>query len=200
MKPILFNTPMVQAILKNRKFQTRRVIKYNFEKVYKSACFHGKWHETFRVGPSVLPADIVEWYVKEVAKPKYKVGDICYVRETWANPLNDFGGYIYKATCWDDVAATTKWHPSIHMPKEAARIFLRVTNVRVERVQDITEDDAKAEGVTYRQAIECNGWHPTYNDPDSGGCLKYRAGFQYLWESINRKRGYGWNKNPWVFV
>jgi hypothetical protein len=81
-----------------------------------------------------------------------------------------------------------KWRPSIHMPRWASRITLEVTDVRVERVQEISEEDAKTEGVT--PSIVGEWWDH----------LKYRAGFQTLWNSINEKRGFGWDENPWVWV
>lgn len=89
-----------------------------------------------------------------------------------------------------------RWFPSIHMPKWAARIWLEITDVRVDRVQDITEEQAKAEGVSLDMAYQCNGWGPTYNDPDSGGDPYYTGAFEYLWGSIYDN----WHQNPWVWV
>jgi len=206
MKPILFSTPMVKALLENRKFQTRRVIKYDFEKVYKAACFHGKWIETFRVGPSVIPAKVVEWYCKEGVKPKYQVGEILWARETtYKDDFDD--SFYYKADYTEreikdlfrnqDIKAT----PSIFMPKTAARIFLKVTNVRVERLQDITEEQAIEEGCT---GVKCNCQSYACTDCMNTGWLEPPSlEFMFLWESTIKKSEvdkYGWNANPWVFA
>lgn len=116
-------------------------------------------------------------------------GDILYVRETWAN-LNTLACpcYYYKASEDLPERALNAWKPSIHMPKDAARIFLRVTNVRVERLQDITEVQAQYEG--------CNSGMLT------GPCTA-RGQFENLWNSTIKKSDldrYGWNANPWVWV
>ena len=131
LKPILFNTEMVCALLEGRKTVTRRVVKPQPE---------GR--------PVPLPADSC-WPgyfaiqgTERVVRPPYQHGDVLYVRETWAkNPFG--GGYIYPT---EVAGAGQKWRPSIHMPRKAARIFLRVTSVWVERLQAITEQDAKDEG------------------------------------------------------
>ena len=115
----------------------------------------------------------------------HKVGDILYVRETWNyQPVRK--EYYFKT----DVAEADMlaWKPSIHMPKEAARIFLRVTGVRAERLQEITEADAKAEGVT----VVTN---------NSG--MMHRVNFKALWDSTIKKAdigSYSWAANPWVWV
>jgi hypothetical protein len=103
---------------------------------------------------------------------------------------------------WEPGQGPTRWRPSIFMPREAARIFLRVTNVRVERLQEITEDEARAEGINWLDdaCYENNRWSPTFNDPDSGGSPVFRDGFKALWDSLNLKRGYGWDTNCWVWV
>jgi hypothetical protein len=182
-KPILFNTEMVREILDGRKTVTRRVAKHSFDNLYKSACYYGKWNETYGKTP---PEYLVEWYIKIAARPKYAVGDILYVRETWAKAKN---GYFYKEV-WekDDIADITKWKPSIHMPKEAARILLRIADVRVERLQDITEEQAKAEGIC---VITNNSGY------------MHRSKFASLWNSTVPKKDldrYGWKANPWVWV
>ena len=141
---------------------------------------------------------------------QYQPGDVIYVRETWcALPVNEAGHmrghsvYYYKADAdlrpegWRG-----KWHPSIHMPKEAARIWLKVTDVRVERLQEITEDGAKAEGINEEWAR--SWWRPTYYDPDSGGYPKYKDTFAFeVWNNTIKKSDidrYGWYANPYVFV
>ncbi len=123
-KPILFNTEMVRAILGNRKRVTRRVIKPQPESKEDIIYKHPECGKYF-----LSPDD--DTCPETEIKSLYKVGDILYIRETW-HPIgpSDAHDYVYKA---DDPLGTDKWYPSIHMPKEAARIFLRVTDVRVER-------------------------------------------------------------------
>lgn len=190
-KPILFNTEMVRAILDGRKTCTRRLVRF-------------------------LPGENPQWtgYIGDglmlyngrnepcITKAPYQPGDILYVRETWQylyeldgneQIIEDTGKYYYAAT--DTISFNTyvdenglehehvPWKPSIHMPKEAARIWLKVTDVRVERLQDMTDDDAEAEG-----------------------CFDYTStalGFFYVWESTIKKSDidrYGWDANPWVWV
>jgi hypothetical protein len=142
-----------------------------------------------------------------LVKPKYQPGDILWVRETW---FENEECLLYKASKYENTKeyhgrngwVQIKWRPSIFMPREAARIFLRVTNVRVERLQEITEEDAIAEGISWldEACYSNNGWTPTLYDPDSGGSPVFRDGFTALWDSINAKRGYSWDTNPWVWV
>lgn len=171
MKPILFNTAMVQAILDGRKTVTRRVVKPQPTTVHggKKGCF-----------PLAFYFDCSHW-----VKPPYQVGDVLWVRETWAKIEdfeNNFGfdiddGLKYLFKCDDNGkahnsvdASVKRWRPSIHMPKEAARIFLKVTDVRVERLQDITEVQVVKEGVDPYDDNCCDeNWKPTFYDPDSGG-------------------------------
>ncbi|MCP9290027.1 hypothetical protein [Gracilimonas sediminicola] len=168
-RPILFSTEMVRAILDGRKTETRRVIKPPFT-VHANGYLtrSDKWGQ---FNPYPCP------YGKE--------GDLLYVRETWQK-IRGFNKaqFIYKA---DDSPIFKgegfKWKPSIHMPKEASRIWLKVKEVTVERVQDITEADC------YREGIELDN-HPR----------NVRSLFKELWNSINESRGYGWDKNPWVWV
>lgn len=175
-KPILFNTEMVRAILGGRKTCTRRVVKHNVEAVLNSS-YHMEHPETEDA-----------WLIKRLCRAPYDSGDILYVRETWGEGYED-GTYIYKA---DDKLAdhpmfekSSKmiYHPSIHMPKEAARIWLRVTNVRVERLQDITDNEAEAEGFTDYTSTA--------------------LGFAYTWDNTIKKSDldrYGWAANPWVWI
>jgi hypothetical protein len=158
-KPILFNTEMVRAILDGRKSCTRRVVKPQPTARYGAQCI----------------------------KPPYQSGDILYVRETWKRALN--GYYYYEDWQRDDIADITKWKPSIHMPKEAARIWLRVTDVRVERLQEITSEQIGREGVEVEYPHVLNG--------------EKRYAFSTLWNSTVKKSDvdrYGWNANPWVWV
>jgi hypothetical protein len=205
MKPIIFSTPMVQAILDGRKTQTRRVIKYDFESVYSAASQQGIMDKVCQYGE--LPSDAIEWYAKNIAKPKYQPGDVLWVRETFCevpyehNHVPIKGGYItipkyaYKADSERDY--TGIWKPSIHMPREAARIFLRVKTVRVERLQEITEEDAIAEGVGDPYDYQSPEY---YDQPHMRGLEINKSAFAGLWDSLNEKRGYGWRTNPWVWV
>ena len=187
-KPILFNTEMVRAILNGRKSCTRRILKggipFDEKAEYWNVLKKGEWS-----GPIC-----VEYFMKQGSP--YKPGDILYVRETWSLRF-DGEKCFYKADkntsreekClldYDDV----RWHPSIHMPKEAARIFLRVTNVRVERLQEITSEQICKEGVEVEEPYVLNGEEKRY-------------AFSNLWNSTIKKSDldrYGWDALPWVWV
>ncbi len=182
-KPILFNAEMVRAILDGRKTCTRRLVKF-------------------------LPGENSQWtgYIKDglmlyngrnepcIRKAPYQLGDILYVRETWM----DYSGLtMYKADCDKYKLESLNfagfgWHPSIHMPKEAARIWLKVVDVRVERLQEITAESALAEGTD--KYIHLNGKF------DENAIL---TSFMGIWNSIIKNSDldrYGWNANPWVWV
>ena len=190
MKPILFNTDMVRAILDGRKTVTRRVVKpqpqYDVEKA-KSA-----FDDIF---------DIVA-----ATNPPYQPGDILYVRETWSmisewtdvDPsVGMFDGYIYKAD-WSG-NSHPRWHPSIHMPREAARIFLKVTDVQVERLQESGKGwclEIEKEGI-------CTPQDPILYISDDAFHDALRKEMEKVWDStINPKDRdkYGWEANPWVWV
>lgn len=176
-KPILFNTEMVRAILDGRKSCTRRIVKPQPTARYGAQCI----------------------------KPPYQPGDILYVRETWApiypdKESNEVCGYIYKEDSLkeydkrypdgEDYQWGGKWHPSIHMPKEAARIWLKVKDVRVERLQEITSEQISREGVEVEYPHVLNGEEKRY-------------AFSALWNSTIKKSDidrYGWDANPWVWV
>ena len=178
MKPILFNGEMVRAILEGRKTQTRRVVKPQPEcSVFDEPQLH------WVCGKNGVWAD---GHGNQQKAPLGQPGDRLYVRETWAlfGPFNNGPGYRYRAD-GEPLCMSRGWRPSIHMPKEAARIFLEITAVRVERLQDISEEDAKAEG------CELVGWTEEMPMP---------AGFAGLWNSLNGKRGHSWESNPWVWV
>lgn len=193
--PILFNTDMVRAILDGRKTVTRRICKDANEYVVPDMSFFDTKKRTYAVHN----------YVDKEHTDKLSIvericsicpGDILYVRETWdylegwkiRDPAVD-GAYFYRAD--GDLRPTSwrgNWHPSIHMPREAARIWLKVTNVRVERLQDITEEQAQMEG--------CNSGLLT------GPCTA-RGQFENLWNPTIKKSDlarYGWDANPWVWV
>ena len=208
-KPILFNTEMVRAILNGRKTCTRRILKHDVESILNSP-YHKKH-------PEVEDRQIIS----KLCQPSYQPGDILYVRETFAwGPCWDcgldtepggcsnetdkiykekeYGCYMYRASCEDnEYPSADTWHPSIHMPKEAARIWLKVTDVKVERLQKITEEGAKAEG-----AIDNRGFiHSPENEYDR--IHTAREHFIEIWSSTIKKFDidrYGWDANPWVWV
>jgi len=198
MKPILFNTEMVRAILDGRKSCTRRIVKGFIPNnaVWGYTAFTPKGYISCR-------GTFADGYGEKFFKLPCKLGDILYVRETWKKAPN--GYYYYEDWQRNDIADVTKWKPSIHMPKEAARIWLKVTDVRVERLQEITEEQACMEGTNPwdEACYENNGWHPTLSDPDSGGEPNMVDGFHKLWNSTIKKSDldrYGWEANPYVFV
>ena len=131
-----------------------------------------------------------------------KPGDILYVRETWKKAPN--GYYYYESWQRNGVADITKWHPSIHMPKEAARIWLEVTNVRVERLKDMTDNDALKEGA---EGVRCNhaglGPHGCTDCMNTGWLEPPIVEFMQIWNSTIKKSDldrYGWDANPYVYV
>ena len=195
MKPILFSTPMVRAILAGRKTMTRRVEKdvtseYDYWGMEKD--FH-----VFGTHNNLYPA---------LVKPQYQFGDILWVRETWTiekpERINDWQ-YVYRADDEVPNGYIPSWRPSIFMPREAARIFLRVTDVRVERLQDIDNDDAIKEGCA-GAPCDClrlgRGWMGCESCMNTGWQEPPTVEFMQLWEHLNAKRGYGWDTNPWVWV
>lgn len=208
-KPILFNTEMVRAILDGRKTCTRRVIKpqpqsglcYTYAGGHKDCI--GKWTYPNREAHKLwgeeykLPENIKDEELSKRWNPPYHTDDILYVRETWSEGYED-GTYIYRA---DDKLAdlpTFKesskliYHPSIHMPKEAARIWLKVTDVRVERLQEISAESALAEGAD--KYIHTNG------GLDENMTI---TSFIGIWNSTIKKSDidrYGWDANPYVWI
>lgn len=169
MKPILFNTEMVRAILDDRKSVTRRVVKPGHLRVLDS-----QYHKEH---PEVPDKTLLE----KLCLPPYQPGDTLWVRETWNGDWCDH--YIYKADGGSakaaGYAAEPKWRPSIHMPREAARLFLRVKEVSVEKLREISALSAMDEGVT------------DWND------------FVRLWNTTIKSADlplYGWDANPWVWV
>mgnify|MGYP000226804986 CR=1 FL=1 len=205
-KPILFNTEMVRAILEGRKSCTRRINKDANEYTVPDMDFYNADRRTYAVHNYSDKEHKNKLSIAERTCPICP-GDVLYIRETWTE---ECGKYYYRADydsdyldpfetlsggypascrnhpgCDGCMATSTRihWHPSIHMPKEAARIWLKVTDVRVERLQDMTDDDAEAEG-----------------------CFDYTStalGFPDVWDSTIKKSdldSYGWDANPWVWV
>lgn len=205
-KPILFNTEMVKAIMEGRKTMTRRVIRYTMADVYDFACGLGKWHESY--DPHNPPQQLVDMYVRSIDKRPCEPGDILWVRETWCenkNPQSDnFGRYEYRADYTDALCQDLiTWRPSIHMPKEAARIFLRVKDVQVEQLQEITEEQAMQEGCSPGTVVITCDPMGVEVDPDEPQDWTAVEDFEYVWNSTIKpadKDRYGWNANPWVWV
>ena len=206
MKPIIFNSEMVRAILEGRKTQTRRAVKRR--NINPDAYGEPDWDEAWIDDSYDVPCLKVEYGGETVWRhfPKYSVGDILWVRETFWYCCDGCKSAVYKADnpemfkektfqigAQTLVRANAKWKPSIHMPLWAARIFLKVTKVRAERVQDIT-----CGGSMFRSDVQKEGC-PFDNDPAKLGDDEIEW-FSALWDSINKKRGYGWEVNPWVWV
>lgn len=215
-KPILFNTEMVRAILDGRKRCTRRLVSSRqFLGMLQDKCKNAAPDE-FLKGKRMMFKPYCDMTDAELIMTAYKApyqpGDILYVRETWM----DYAGLtMYKADC--DICrldildlAGFGWHPSIHMPKEAARIWLKVTDVRVERLQDITEAQTKEEGFLFTPpCLRITGENYCNIDGLCTSEIKYcdmreRELFgTVLWNSTISESDldrYGWDANPWVWV
>lgn len=217
-KPILFNTEMVSAILDGRKTVTRRVLKNQDENAY---TYDWNYMDGVKADVDLICDRNGEIYALANKPPCY-TGDILYVRETWCwCPCWDCGLNEPESGCADPTARMTfdhkkgeygcigykasfaeneqppgyeTWKPAIHMSKEAARIFLRVTDVRVERLQDMRYADCLAEGVRL---------NPIHEMDLSGAPLIAREKFAGVWDSTVKKSdldSYGWAANPWVWV
>ena len=197
-KPILFNTEMVRAILDGRKTCTRRICKDANECTVPDMEFYNADRRTYAVHNFADKEHTEQLSTAERTCP-ICTGDILYVRETWKEAPK--GYYYYEDWQRNDIADITKWKPSIHMPKEAARIWLKVTNVRVERLQEITDEQAKREGIQYD---ECPTGFTWKQETDMHNCYTTPIGaMQALWNSTIKKSDidrYGWDANPWVWV
>lgn len=191
-KPILFNTEMVRAILDGRKSCTRRIVKpQQIIVMLPDKCKNGAPEEFLKEKKLMFKpyCDMTDIELINTAyKAPYQPGDILYVRETWKKAPN--GYYYYEDWQRKDIADVTKWKPSIHMPKEAARIWLKVTDVRVERLKEITAEGIRNEGIS-SMAVHAG---------DMEIALKE---WENLWNSTIKKSdldSYGWEANPWVWV
>lgn len=206
MKPILFNTAMVQAILEGRKTTTRIINKDVYDVQYIDIdIYRGLWVYGTKMKCTSLR---MEQYIKEYSK--YQVGDILYVRETWCiHSMKNYEKnikFLYKARPQElnevsvsneryryliKFISNNRWQPSLFMPKEAARIFLRVKDVRVERLQDITDEGSKAEGSNVGI-----GFSEKMRETATDRFIK-------IWNSTVNKKDldkYGWDSNPYVWV
>jgi hypothetical protein len=209
-RPMLFSTPMVQAILEGRKTQTRRIVKfpkdYDGKYIYQNGIFGLKYSSNLfgEENPTV-----------QRLYPKMELGNIIWVRETWQQEceylqiaggnwsnayLNATGNYIYKA---DDVSleeikhsvAFGKWKPSLFMPRSACRLFLEITDIKAERLQDISENDAIEEGIEFSSEF---GYKLYSKNSFFSKHLSATDSYMSLWESINGKDS--WQENPFVWV
>lgn len=207
-KPILFNTEMVKAILVDKKTMTRRIIKPQprFKLIYGNNV-QGKpvWRE-YSEEPLADP---------NIGSPlgyrhrcPWQVGDILWVRETFCyDDFDDGEKNVYHKADYTEKEVKElftdldmKWKPSIHMPRTAARLFLEVKGIRVERLQDITEEDAIDEGIVWTDE---GPLHAHYLNHDLNASLNFKTpkeAFSSLWDSIYAERGNGWDVNPFVWV
>lgn len=215
--PILFSTSMVQAIMVGRKRKTRRIINpqpiidqhsgFTFDGKHKKQYSVHNWQDQFLDDFSRWMPDDRLW-VRESWSPKYVKGCLNEFKFTYP----EICPWIYKA---DDPAAKTgyaahAWKPSIHMPKEASRIWLRVGNIKIEQLQDISSEDAIAEGfsclskdggLTYKYGIPDNDGLPGVDNigwPWQDWEVNPIKAFQTLWKKINGEES--WNENPWLWV
>jgi hypothetical protein len=224
-RPILFSGPMVRAILEGRKAQTRRVVKPQPIGDVRPATFAAGegdpvWLHDVQLGESMgdltygdgrtEPLQVTT--CKVLTCPYGKPGDLLWVRETWqgffcgtdsvipSSRIESVNGMsvAYKA---DDQSGCTTWRPSIHMPRWASRITLEVTEVRVERLQDISEEDAIAEGIKVQTGLlgESVYWDYLNNESRSPRLFSATDSYYTLWDSINGKT-HPWESNPFVWV
>lgn len=206
--PILFNTDMVRAILEGRKTVTRRICKDANELTVPDMSFYDAEKRTYAVHNY---ADKEHTEKLSVAERTCLIcpGDILYVRETWHKYKKRVGKgegchvaelYGYKASIANSEDANEPWKPSIHMPKEAARIWLKVNDVRVERLQDMSDDDCEKEGLE-NFCKKCSALFSNCDTCLNDGGIK--EDFKELWNSTIKKSDldrYGWDANPWVWV
>lgn len=202
--PILFSTPMVKALLEKRKTMTRRMVPPDMMEEY----YH--YDDMVRSVGKPEGASCSRSYEEEflMERSRWKPGDILWVRESFSNLNVDFTCspyWIFKADMdHPDQHGPVTWKPSIHMPKKLCRIFLEVTEVRVERLQDITEEDCLAEGSIERNH-RCNGGGYYEGGGEIWDCIcqnwldsPERLGFFDLWEDIHGPESL--TLNPWVWV
>lgn len=195
-RPIIFSSESVRAILEGRKTQTRRVVKYPVSIKQKSnagtfnhdpmVSHKGSWWKPAEWSPYGVPGDRL-WVREAFSYLLDCDGDTCGVHKyhaDCANPENT--KYVFSPFDgeFSGVAGNTSWKTALFMPRWASRLTLEIVSIRVERVQEITHSDAVAEGLTcYHENYQC-----AIDD------------YKDLWDSINAKRGYSWNSNPWVWV
>lgn len=221
--PIIFSSPMIRAILENRKTQTRRVAKLINQIAENHSGVRVWWKDgTVSMSREAMYTPSLREPFEGIACPYGVPGDRLWVRETWI-PVHhgsyevfdrkigfgDRPAIVYAADpgvgyheVWDNYKG--KWHPSIFQPRWASRITLEITEVRVQRVQEISEEDAIAEGVEkLGEFPNITPWKNYQLPSGSPGCMNFsiaRRSFNSLWDTINAKRGYGWESNPFCWV
>ncbi len=200
-RPILFGGPMIKAILECRKTMTRRVIKPDISSGFDAG--HGP--EDAKAGYPFVEDEYGNFHKATDFCPYGKPGELMWVRETFGpglgdNPTPTLGYVAYRAD--GEYPARLKdthvWRPSIFMPRWASRITLKITEARVERLQDISEEDAIAEGITGPHDVGYQAFRvPGDSKPRYSSA---KSAFADLWDSINAKRGFGWDTNPWLWA
>ena len=196
--PIIMNTEQVKATLDGRKTQIRRPLKPQppkmpdgaycdpYNKNYNHFTFWSKDHRMYLHKGNIK--NTAHW------KPQYQIGDKLYVREAYL-PLNKDEEHMYEADYRNlHKLEQVKWKSPVSMPKKYARIWLEVTNIRVEKIQDISESDARAEG------FMSSGWSPSYNDPDNSNYEQNICACEYFYHYWNSIYPGSWDRNDWVFV
>ena len=202
-RPILFSTPMVRAILEGRKTVTRRALrdKLIINQDPDRYRLHGHKNMEGHAFFEDLRPEITPW-ISPIPCPYGFEGDVLWVRETWAyvDFAGEDNGYVYRATDPDwETMEGWKWKPSIFMPRAACRLRLEIQSISVERLQDITEEDAIREGIveyedgTYHNYFKRKG----LRYEDGVECLLAKGSFQSIWISINGAES--WNANPWIW-
>jgi len=229
LSPLLFRTDMSEAILNGRKSQTRRLFDLKKARIIPTRTVSpdmilpGDGCQSAQRGVShkidMNPLGAVSAWVKadkggltrlgmkpsefEWLSPWGKVGDLIWVRETWANwegttafkagrVLVDGRGRSYDNPDHDEITRLHLWKSSLHLPMLQCRTILQITSLRVQRLQDINETDAEAEG-----GLKASTYEP---DPQKQSSISYRNGYKLLWDEINAKDGHGWDKNDWVWA
>lgn len=212
-RPILFSGPMVRAILDGRKTMTRRVIKPQPRLIEPSMRWY--WEKALDVNGRPLVDASRQWWEYYGTSPYGKPGDQLWCRETWAPFIRGDGGdgYVrlirFAADGAEIVVPPEHWawwdkqenkhgyrgRPSIHMPRWASRLTLEIEEIRVERLQEISEEDAEAEGVEFTEF-----WPDAERQEPATGYAAGKYAFHALWDSINSKRGFGWDMNPHIWV
>ena len=198
-RPILFSGPMVRAILDGRKTQTRRIVMPQPPSDFERA---EAWLSSPVMGWTAASSPSGPWH--RVRSPYGTIGERLWVREAWRVDITHDGKpprsvprsarVAYEAGEGDRLARPGRYRHARFMPRWASRLTLEVVNVRVERLQAITEDDARAEGVNGTEAATAK-----QDTVDVHDMTPHRAAFACLWESINADTA-PWASNPWVWV
>lgn len=211
-RPIIFSDPMVRALLEGRKTQTRRVVKPQPPDHLDLLCGpdqNGRYHWTNGMQWEFWPGGLD--HPEYDYRPPWRFGDLLWVRQAWApvvstgaslkiadSPRDDPRKHAIRFRADGDKHVYGRWKSAIHMPRWASRLTLEVTDVWVQRLQDISEAEAQAEGIgEYDGALDevalCRRAKLINGSPEDA-----RTWFAVIWDSLNAKRGYGWDQNPWV--